>query len=99
MDRAELDRLDAQTAFRLGLIDCVEPADRCHAALRSWIGRLARLRGDAVAAWKRATVTPPAPGSTEGMRLTIDRLRDRAVRDRLRRFVEAGEPPWAAEDR
>jgi len=93
------DRLDAQTAFRLGLIDRVESADRCHAVLRSWISRLARVRGDAGAAWKRATVTPPAQGSTEGVRLTIDRLRDPAVRDRLRRFVETGEPPWAAEDR
>jgi enoyl-CoA hydratase/carnithine racemase len=93
------ERLDAQSALRLGLIDRVEPADRCHATLRSWIARLARVRSDAVAIWKRTTLALPAPGSAEGARQTIDRMRNPIVRERLRRFIDTGEPPWTAEDR
>jgi enoyl-CoA hydratase/carnithine racemase len=91
--------VDAQTALGLGLVDRVEPADRCVSALGAWIGRLARVNGDAVAIWKRATLALPAPGSTEGARLTIERLSDAGVRDRVRRFVETGEPPWMVEER
>jgi hypothetical protein len=67
--------------------------------LRSWIRRLGRGNAAAMAGWKRMTITIPPAASAHGSRLTREALADPAVRERLRRFAECGEPPWVEEGR
>jgi len=91
------DRIGALAAVELGLVDRVEPADRCGPAIESCIKRLTRVSPDAAAAWKRLTLTAPAIGSSDGVAATLHTLRRADIVERLRRFVEDGEPPWAME--
>jgi enoyl-CoA hydratase/carnithine racemase len=91
------DRVGAFAAVELGLVDRVEPADRCVPAIESCLKRLTRVSPDAAAAWKRSTLTPPAIGSSDAIETTVRRLRSTETIERFRRFVEDGEPPWAAE--
>jgi enoyl-CoA hydratase/carnithine racemase len=91
------DRIDAFAAANLGLVDQVTPAYRCGPAIESCIRRLRRVRPDAVAAWKGMTLTPSPIGSTNGIDATRRGLRHAEIVERLRRFAEDGEPPWAVE--
>jgi len=86
--------IDAHTALRLGLVD--EVADEADAArtLAAWVRRLTRLDGGVVSLCKRMTMARPDVASNDGVALTADRLRDPEVRDRIARFLDAGEPPW-----
>lgn len=87
------ERIDAQRAHAIGLVDAVGGIDDAHATLRSWIGRLRRVDPGVVSTWKHMTVRP---ADREAVRRTLDRLREPDVRERLARFVESGEPPWVA---
>jgi len=90
-------RLDAFAAADLGLVDQVAPPDRCGAAIESCISRLRRAHPDAAAAWKWMTLAPPPVGSHDGVGSTLRRLCSADIVERLRRFAEDGEPPWAME--
>jgi len=90
-------RIGASTAMALGLVDRVEPPECCVPAIERWVNRLRRAHPDAVAAWKQMTIAPPSIGSPDGARATLHSLRSSEMRDRLRRFVESGDPPWAME--
>lgn len=91
------ERIDARAAVQIGLVDRVASWEESRGLVASWIRRLRCARPEAVSAWKRMTLAPPAIGSFEGIHATLRRLRDPAIGDRLRRFIEDGEPPWAAE--
>ena len=93
------ERIDADAAQRIGLVDRVEPPERCDATIRSWLVRLRRTRPAACDAWKQMTMIPPALGSAEGAQRTLDTLRNAQIADRIRRFIDDGEPPWAVEER
>lgn len=91
------ERIDSGTALQLGLVDRIVSPEECDGLITSWIRRLRCARSEAIGGWKRMTMTPPPIGSFEGIHTTLRSLRDPAVGDRLRRFVEDGEPPWTAE--
>ncbi|HYM24281.1 MAG TPA: enoyl-CoA hydratase-related protein [Vicinamibacterales bacterium] len=91
------ERIDACAAMQLGLVDRIMPSEECAGAIASWIARLKRARPEAVASWKRMTLTPPPIGGTNGVQATLQSLSDTRIGDRLRRFAEDGEPPWTAD--
>jgi polyketide biosynthesis enoyl-CoA hydratase PksH len=91
--------VDAEEARRIGLVDRVCHADHSERALRSWIRRLNRLDRDVVSAWKGTVIESSARAPYYGVDVTLDRLRNPNVRDRVRIFLETGEPPWRTLDR
>ena len=92
-------RVTADQAVQLGLIERTCRVGHAGAILRSWIDRLRRLDHTVVESWKRASASPPPPGSPEGTAATLERLGDAGVRERLHRFLETGEPPWVVPER
>ena len=85
--------LTADDAFRAGLVDLVCPSERAQIVLRSWVRRLQRVQPSAVAAWKRMTAEDATLASRDGVRITLERLRDPAVRTGLLGFIQTGQLP------
>ena len=97
-------RLTADEALRAGLVDAVERADAGPRVLRSWIRRLQRVGRDTVSIWKRACVgseqdSKRLDSAAQGVNMTLARLRDPDVRDRIRAFADEGDLPWVDNDR
>jgi enoyl-CoA hydratase/carnithine racemase len=86
--------LTGEEAAAIGLADACCPAGKVPAVLRTWIRRLRRIDRNVIITWKRMTINAPVPGSNAGVEITLERLADAGLRDRLRRFVETGEAPW-----
>jgi enoyl-CoA hydratase/carnithine racemase len=86
--------ITGQEAVELGLADAVCPPEKAPAILRSWIRKLRRIEPNVAGTWKRMTIQSPLPGSKDGVEVTVERLRDASVREKLRAFLESGEPPW-----
>ncbi len=89
--------LTGQEAVEVGLADAVCRPEKAPGILRSWIRKLRRIERKTVGAWKRMTIQSPLPGSKDGVEITLERLADPAIRERLRAFLETGEPPWMKE--
>ena len=85
--------LTADDALRAGLVDFVCPPERAPIVLRSWVRRLQRVQPGAVATWKRMTAEGAGFASRQGVRITLERLRDPAVRNGLLSFIQTGQLP------
>ena len=81
-----------------GLVDSVCVPEKAPSILRLWIRKLSRVQPGTVAAWKRMTLCPPAPGSREGVAITLERLRDPAVRNGFLAFLKSGTLPWVKDN-
>jgi enoyl-CoA hydratase/carnithine racemase len=89
--------LSAQTwsageARSAGLVDVLPGVAGIERTLGAWVRRLGRAEPAAVGLWKRYTAPGGSPVGSAAV--TVARLRDPAVLERIRRFTENEEVPW-----
>jgi len=90
--------MSGSEAMEAGLADAVCAPEKAPALLRSWIRKLLRVDPTATGSWKRMTTQAPPPGSKDGIEVTLQRLGDASVRERILAFLESGEPPWMGKE-
>lgn len=92
-------QIGSDEALRTGLVDNVSSVETCPRVMRSWIRKLKRVAPDTVQLWKRASGPHQVRDPGQGVELSLQRLTDAGVRERIRGFVETGEFPWRGNDR
>ena len=93
------DRFDARTAYAMGLVSRVFPADTFEADVAAYVDKLAHAAPVAVRlgkqAWTAASETAPLPAALEAMQAQLSLLTTtKDVAEGIAAFFEKREPRW-----